>query len=129
MKKKSCLQSFTSDFNNKNLSTIRKNKVREIERYGIAAQGRSEAKAHYQGRRLCASVAIRAYCYECMSYFVDGKWDCGEALCPLYPWFPYKTNPPLTEPHRPRPAKKSDAPMCLYPTHAQKKPIESRCVS
>jgi hypothetical protein len=77
----------------KNISTNRQERIRNIKKYGIAAIGRSELIAHLQGHRLYASKAIRAFCYDCMGWYADGKKDCQQENCPLYPFMPYKTTP------------------------------------
>jgi len=64
-------------------------KIRDIDTTGIAAIGRAELVAHLQGKRLYASKAIRAFCYDCMGYYADGKADCRQGDCPLYPFMPY----------------------------------------
>ena len=81
-------------------------KLRDINRYGIAAQGRSELIAHHKGKHLTRDEAIRAYCYGCMGYYTDGKADCQQADCPLHPFMPYKTlNNVPTAPVQPLPEK------------------------
>jgi hypothetical protein len=73
------------------ITPVQEFRVREISAYGIAAQGRAELIAHLSGKRLTRDQAIRAYCYDCMGYFEDGKADCKQADCPLRPFMPYKT--------------------------------------
>lgn len=34
--------------------------------------------------------AVRAFCYECMGGFEDGRQDCNTTQCSLYSWQPYK---------------------------------------
>ncbi len=74
-------------------------KIRDIDTTGIAAIGRAELKDHLQGKRLYASKAIKAYCYDCMGYYADGKADCRQPDCPLYPFMPYaqKKDPPAQQ--------------------------------
>jgi len=92
------------------LSTERQTRTREADQ-GPAAKGQALLKKSLQGDRLSASQAIKAKCYDCMGYFEDGKGDCGDPLCPLYPWMPYaqKRDPPACT-NRALPEKKSDAP-------------------
>ena len=85
-------------------------KIREIENDGLAAQGRSESIDNLKGKRLYASKAIRAYCYDCMSYYADGKGDCGDPLCPLYPFMPYRYKHHPAGQLEPLPAKNEHAP-------------------
>jgi len=102
--------------NSINLSAKRAALIREIEKYGIAAQGRSEYIAHLSGKRLTRDRAIRAKCYDCMGYFADGKVDCEQTNCPLYPFMPYTlTKRVPVGSVQSMPEKISDAPVCLYP--------------
>lgn len=78
-------------FDDKKLFERRQNTIREIKKHGTAAGGRSELIEHLQGRRLYASKAIRAFCYDCMGWYTDGKMDCKQEECPLHPFMPYKT--------------------------------------
>lgn len=39
---------------------------------------------------LTRKQAIRAFCCDCMSEFVDDK-DCKNMNCPLYPYMPYSS--------------------------------------
>lgn len=102
--------------NSLKVCTKGKDTIREIEKWGIAAQGRSEIIAHLSGIRLTRDRAIRAKCYDCMGYFADGKDDCRQADCPLYPFMPYSqaNNIPVGS-VQDMPEKNSDAPVCLYP--------------
>lgn len=102
------------------LSTNKKDKIREIEKYGIAAQGRAELIAHLSGKRLTRDRAIRAFCYYCAGWFQDGKFDCKQSDCPLYPFMPY--SPAINAPVAPAqalPAKNAHAPDRLYPPNLQ----------
>jgi hypothetical protein len=65
--------------------------IREVIKYGIAAIGQALFLKTLREERVSASQAIRAKCYDCMAYYEDGKGDCGDPLCPLYPWMPYGT--------------------------------------
>jgi len=64
-------------------------KIVEINQYGRAARGRQELIKFYSGKRLTQRQAIAAYCYQCMSYYADGKGDCGDKDCPLHQYMPY----------------------------------------
>jgi len=101
------------------LSTLVDNSIKlsterqlEISDHGLTAKGQALLIKSLQGDRLSASQAIKAKCYDCMGYFVDGKADCGDPLCPLYPWMPYAQRACT---NRALPEKKSDAPVCSYP--------------
>jgi|WetSurMetagenome_2_1015567.scaffolds.fasta_scaffold1069867_1 hypothetical protein len=45
---------------------------------------------HLEGGKLTVGEALKAKCFDCMGYFADGRGDCKDILCPLYPWMPYK---------------------------------------
>tara|TARA_B100000315_G_C14235404_1_gene432904 strand:- start:152 stop:364 length:213 start_codon:yes stop_codon:yes gene_type:complete len=62
----------------------------ELINKGISAKGRAELKKHINGKRLRASEALRAKCYDCMGGYKDGKHDCEVPGCSLYPQMPYK---------------------------------------
>jgi len=42
------------------------------------------------------SLAMAAYCHQCLGYYQDGKHDCEAARCPLYKWMPYRKLEPDT---------------------------------
>lgn len=56
---------------------------------GISARGRAELIKFYSGRRVTPLQAVKAKCYDCMGYYVDGKRDCGQVDCPLHRFMPY----------------------------------------
>ena len=57
-----------------------------------AASGRSEFIKFLKGDRITLSESILAKCYGCMGYYQDGRNDCEDKLCPLYPYMPYNPN-------------------------------------
>jgi hypothetical protein len=89
--KKRGIDNPTLVFDKKNVFGRRQEKISQIRKSGIAAGGRSELIEHLQGHRLYASKAIRAFCYDCMGWYADGKNDCHQDDCPLYPFMPYRT--------------------------------------
>ena len=62
----------------------------EIRRIGTARVGRSEYLHYLSGKRITRGDAIKAKCYDCMGYYVNGAADCEITDCPLYPWMPYR---------------------------------------
>ena len=95
-----------------NLSTERQSLIQEISAHGLSAKGQALLIKSIQGNRLSASQAAIAKCYDCMGYFEDGKADCGDPLCPLYPWMAYGQ---IACANRALPEKKSEAPDRTYP--------------
>jgi len=87
-------------------------RIQEISQHGIAAKGQALLVKNIQGKRLSASLAALAKCYDCMSYYEDGKGDCGDPICPLYPWMPYGQK---ARANRALPEKKSEPLVCSYP--------------
>ena len=66
----------------------------EIRRIGTARVGRSEYLHYLSGKRITRGDAIKAKCYDCMGYYVNGAEDCGVEDCPLYQWMPYRGGGP-----------------------------------
>ena len=52
-------------------------------------RGRKELLAYFQGKQISRAAAMAAYCFDCMGYFDNGKEDCENPECPLYPWMAY----------------------------------------
>lgn len=55
---------------------------------------KSQGKADYilyrkTGRALSPTRAVKAMCFHCACYYLDGKVDCMVTDCPLYPFMPY----------------------------------------
>jgi len=69
----------------------------EIRRIGTKRRGRAEYVQYLRGKPLTRGQAIRAKCYDCMGYYVNGAADCEITDCPLYPWMPYRRGGPETD--------------------------------
>ena len=67
----------------------RKEIMEEIEECGKLAQGSDEYIKYLEGGKISKPEAIKAMCYQCQHYYADGKEDCQNILCPLYPFMPY----------------------------------------
>jgi hypothetical protein len=69
-----------------------------------AAPGRPEYKKHLLGERLTRGQAIKAACYECMGFYVDGVISCQIPECSLYLNNPVarrlSTSPTINKQHR-----------------------------
>ena len=63
--------------------------VRQLEKYP-RRRGRKELIRHLKGERITRGEAIKARCYECLGYCVDGAVDCEMPECPLYGYMPYR---------------------------------------
>jgi len=62
-----------------------------IEKHGKTAQGKREYIDYLKTRKkLTPRQAIRANCYQCAGYFIDGKMDCEVNDCPLHPHMSYR---------------------------------------
>jgi hypothetical protein len=68
-----------------------KERAERIKKDGATAQGKNELLAHLAGKKLTARQAIKAKCYDCMCYYLDGKEDCGAPDCANYGFMPYRT--------------------------------------
>ena len=53
-------------------------------------RGENELLSMCDGKRLTQREAIYAQCFICMGYYVDGKEDCDNKICPLYYYMPYR---------------------------------------
>lgn len=69
---------------------MHKDKITEIEKYGVKARGKKEILKHLSGKKITLLQAVQAKCFECMGYYSDGKMDCQVPSCPLYPFMPYQ---------------------------------------
>lgn len=54
-----------------------------------ASRGLTFLKKFLAGERLSARQSILAECCTCMGFYVDGREDCEQEDCPLYPFYPY----------------------------------------
>ena len=59
---------------------------------GKQAQGKNEMLKHLDGGLLTPREAIKAWCYDCVGFYDDGKMDCERDDCPLHPYMPYNPN-------------------------------------
>jgi hypothetical protein len=64
--------------------------IKDINKYGKKAKGRSELLQYLNGNKITRDQAIKAACYQCTNYYIDGLIDCEMDHCSLYPYFPYK---------------------------------------
>lgn len=64
--------------------------ISAIEKNGSFGKGRVDLLSHLNGNRITRNEAIRAKCYDCSGYHADGRVDCENNDCPLYPYMPYR---------------------------------------
>ena len=108
-----------SDSHSKNFAT-RQDKIRELQKDGIKAQGKTERIAFLSGKRLTRNQAIKADCYECMGWYADGKEDCQNPDCSLYQYMPYAQKiTTLAAPLQAPPAKNGRDPVSPYPPQTE----------
>jgi|GEM_PF-4642114 len=67
----------------------KKRLVKEWKRYPESS-GRTRYLHFLFGAKLTPKEAVLAKCAVCNSGYVDGRYDCGEAACPLYQHMPYR---------------------------------------
>jgi len=84
----------------------------DIQRDGLARRGMNELLKYCQGEDLTQREAIAAHCYECVGYGMEGKTDCSNPFCPLYPFNPYssrkRVSRVLSEDHKEKLSKARD---------------------
>ena len=60
-----------------------------VEKHGVTAQGKTEYIRYLQGEAITRKEAMLAMCYQCSNLYLDGRLDCENKTCPLYPYMPY----------------------------------------
>ncbi len=71
-------------------STNKSLEIRNTLNFGIKAIGRSDYQKFADGVRLTRSQSIKAMCYDCVTGYADGKYDCRVFTCPLHVYMPYR---------------------------------------
>ena len=54
------------------------------------SSGKTQYMRYLQGAKLTHMEMCLAKCAECCGGYVDGRYDCEVAICPLYQFMPYK---------------------------------------
>ena len=54
------------------------------------SSGRSAYRKYLSGKKISRKEALLAHCARCMGGYADGRTDCENPMCPLYPWMPYR---------------------------------------
>lgn len=70
----------------------RQKAISQIKEFGKECQGKKEYIKFLQGEPVNRTAAIKAKCYDCCGFFEDGRVDCQDPTCPLYPYFPYSSD-------------------------------------
>jgi hypothetical protein len=63
--------------------------IEMIKKDGKLVKGKNELIKHLEGGKLSRTQAMKAKCYDCMGYFIDGRQDCKIPNCPM---FNYRSN-------------------------------------
>ena len=66
-----------------------KAKIEEINRIGLKSKGKTKYLKYLKGQRITRDEAIKAMCYDCEGYYLDGRQECHITTCPLYPFALY----------------------------------------
>ena len=53
------------------------------------SNGKKNLLSYFSGKRLTPRQSIQAQCCECLGFFSDGRSDCENYGCSLYPYMPY----------------------------------------
>lgn len=101
-------------------------RVKEVIKYGAQAIGKQQFIDLCYGDVLQASDMIRAYCYDCMGFYIDGVDCCKNSKCPLYSKMPYNLNLSATPATR---RGKDISRNPLYPTEKRLRSETSRSMS
>ena len=60
--------------------------IKLIEKHGARNIGKPRLIKHLNGEHITRKEAIYAYCYDCQGYCEDGKVECDQLQCALYPY-------------------------------------------
>ena len=71
-------------------STNKSLEIRNTLNFGINAIGRADYQRFADEEKLTRSQAIRAMCYNCVTGYADGRFDCNVFTCPLHVYMPYR---------------------------------------
>jgi hypothetical protein len=71
--------------------TEREKLISEIEKHGTESSGKNAMLKYLKGETIIhRAAAVKAKCFECCGYYADGRVDCENNDCPLYPYMPYR---------------------------------------
>ena len=63
-----------------------KSLIKLIKKHGTFNVGKSRLIKYLNGEHITRKDAIYAYCFDCQGYCEDGKFECEQLQCPLYPY-------------------------------------------
>jgi hypothetical protein len=66
--------------------------LEDLKKHGKTYAGKKEYIKILSGEHVSALECIRAKCYDCSCWYVDGAEDCGCKDCALYQKMPYNKN-------------------------------------
>jgi hypothetical protein len=70
--------------------TEREKLISEIEKHGTQSSGKNAMLKYLKGETIHRAAAVKAKCFDCCGYYADGRFDCENNDCPLYPYMPYR---------------------------------------
>jgi F420-0:gamma-glutamyl ligase len=90
-------------------------------------------KTHYlrflQGEKLTLKQSVIADCFICTAGFLDGKVDCSNPSCVLYPFMPYRKNKEKVKTVRTEKQQENDRRLSfLRSTNKQSKGLQEKIV-
>ena len=65
-------------------------RVDEVIGWGRGCVGKNQYLKYLMGERITRQEAIKAKCYECNGYCVDGRPECKAKDCPLWAYSPFR---------------------------------------
>ena len=66
--------------------------LKQVKRIGTESKGKREYIKYLEGKKITRTEAMYAFCYECQGYYKDGRVDCENENCPMYPFMQYSSN-------------------------------------
>ena len=71
-----------------------------VESQGHKGVGKAELLRLMNGEPVTIGDMVKAMCYQCMGYYIDGTCDCDVRDCPLYQRMPYRKGGIVKRPSR-----------------------------
>jgi hypothetical protein len=64
--------------------------ISEVKKHGKESGGKTAYLKYLRGETIHRAAAVKAMCFSCSGYYADGRVDCENSVCPLYPFMPYR---------------------------------------